>query len=90
MKESWTSLTFLLRVAFGAFLLAAFGAALGFLGWYAVDSRLLSELGFALVVVGVLAEFVVVIVGQIVHGRRAVTGSFQAMKNLRERLRNLG
>jgi len=90
MKESWTSLSFLLRVAFEAFLLAAFGAALGFLGWYAVGSRLLSELGFGLVVAGVLLEFVVVIVGQIVHGRDAVTGSAKAMKGLRDRFRNLG
>jgi hypothetical protein len=87
MKRPELSLSVLLRFGLAAFVLAAAGVALGFIGWYAVASRSLAIVGFVLTAVGVCVGAIAIVVGQIVYGRKAVTGSVEAMKNLQGLLR---
>jgi hypothetical protein len=87
MNESRTSIGVLLKVGVAAFGVAALGVVLGFAGWYAVDSPTLAKFGLVLTVIGVCIGFVTIAVGQLSHGRRAVTGSVDAMKGLQRKLR---
>jgi hypothetical protein len=88
MKRPEISLSLLLRLGLATFVLAAVGVALGFIGWYAVASRSLAIVGFVLTAAGVSTGAILIVVGQVVYGRKAATGSAEAMKNLRGLLRD--
>lgn len=83
MKKTQVSMH--LRIGLIATGLAAIGVALGFFGWYLIDSQGLVRLGLFLTIAGVIVGFASIIIGQIVHGRNAIAGGIEAMKDLGKR-----
>jgi VIT1/CCC1 family predicted Fe2+/Mn2+ transporter len=73
-----------LKIGFAGFVIAAIGAALGFAGFF-IEERTLSLVGLAITVAGVAVGFVGLIYGWITEGKRAITGSVQASRDLREK-----
>lgn len=74
-----------LRIGLAGFAIAAIGAALGFAG-FQIDEKALALVGFAVVVIGVVIGFVGIVYGWITEGKRAITGSVQSAKDLRDKM----
>lgn len=70
-----------LKIFFVGFLIAGVGALSGF-GGFQFNMRWLSIAGFVLVVIGVAVAFIGILYGWITEGRRALTGSVDAAKDL--------
>lgn len=73
-----------LRICFAGFVIAAIGAGLGFAGFF-IEERMLSLVGLALTVTGVAVGFVGLAYGWITEGKRAITGSVQASRDLQKK-----
>lgn len=73
-----------LRIGLAGFVIAVVGAALGFAGFH-IEERWLSIAGFVITVVGVIVGFAGIVYGWVTEGRRAITGSVQSAKELRDR-----
>jgi hypothetical protein len=87
MRQQHSSLTTPLKVGMAAFGIAVAGVALGFFAWYVVGSRLLAQCAFLVTVVGVGLGFVAIVVGQVLYARQAITGSVEAMKDLKQKFK---
>jgi len=74
-----------LKLALIGFLIAAIGAAVGFTGFY-VEERWLSILGFSITVIGVAVGAIGILYGWMTEGKRAISGSVQAARELRDKI----
>jgi len=74
-----------LKVGLAGFVIAAVGAVLGFTGFF-VEERWLSILGFAITVVGVAIGFAGIVYGWVTEGKRAIAGSVQSARELRDKI----
>lgn len=74
-----------LRLPLVGFGIAGLGVALAFVG-VGLEWVLLSQSGFAAAVLGVLLGMIGIVVGWYKHGRKAIAGSYEASKQLREKL----
>jgi hypothetical protein len=74
-----------LRVGFAGFLVATVGAASGFVG-FAVGTRWLSLIGFAVTVIGIAIVFASIVYGWVTTGNQAIKGSIPAAKELANRM----
>lgn len=77
----------LIRVGVFSFGFAGLGVLLGFIGWYLIDSLTVAKIGFIFAFVGVVAGFVVVGLGVLTQGRKAISGSSSAMTDIRNQIK---
>lgn len=74
-----------LKVGLTGFAIALVGAVAGF-GGFEIDQRWLSLTGFGITAAGVIVGFIGIVYGWITEGKQAITGSFEAAKNLRSKI----
>lgn len=74
-----------LKVGLTGFAIALVGAVAGF-GGFEIDQRWLSLTGFGITAAGVMVGFIGIVYGWITEGKQAVTGSFKAARELRNKI----
>lgn len=75
-----------IRIGFAGFVVAFAGIIVGFVGFY-INYKWVSQVSFAVVVVGVLMGFAGVVYGWMHGAKHAISGSIHATGNMSAQLR---
>jgi hypothetical protein len=73
------------KIGLIGFGIAAVGAAVGFAGFF-LEVRWLSITGLAITAIGVIVGFAGIVYGWLTEGKRAITGSVQSTRELRDKI----
>jgi hypothetical protein len=74
-----------LQIGFTGFAFSLAGVALGLYGFH-IDERWMSVAGFVVTGIGVLVGFTGIVYGWITEGKRAIGGSVEAARELRNKI----